>query len=41
MFIGVEKGTIGYEDKSRVVHLHSADIDDVVEIEYEAVGIIY
>lgn len=41
MCIGLKKGTIGYEDESGLVHLHSADIDNVVEIEYEPVGVVY
>jgi hypothetical protein len=41
LFIGMQNGTIGYEDKRRIVHLNSADVDDIVEIKYEAVGVIY
>ena len=37
----MEKRTIWNEDESRVVHLHSADINDVVKIEYEAVSVVY
>jgi hypothetical protein len=41
MFIGMEKGTIGYKDESRIVHLYSTDVDDIVEIKYQAVGVVY
>jgi hypothetical protein len=41
MFIGMEKGTVRYENESRIVHLYSADVDNTVEIKYEPVGVIY
>ena len=41
MFICMEESTFRDEDESRMVHLHSADVDNVVEIKYETVGIIY
>jgi hypothetical protein len=41
MLVGMEERTLRDEDESRMVHLHSADVDNVVEIEPEAVGVIY
>lgn len=41
MFIGTEERAVRDEDESGMVHLHSADVDNVVEIESEAVGVIY
>ena len=41
MFICMEERTVWNEDESRVIHLHGADINGVVKIEYKAVSAVY
>ena len=41
MFIGLKKSTGRYEYERGFVHLHSADVDNVVDIKYEPVGVVY